>query len=131
MQLYPEIDPTNGISEMWHGEKWTKELTENELTPMWCDFTRPGAKHYYVREITEVDNGSFVLPLKWVVKEGAVHAESRKLHYSKTVSSFEDANDRLFNCALLGKSLLICRPWDFLHPCNIVAEKHSRSPVIK
>jgi hypothetical protein len=86
MQIYPEINPVNGMSEMWHGEKWIKELTKNELTPMWCDFTKRGTKNYYIHEITEVDDGTFLLPCKWVVKNGAVHAEGWKLHYSEMVS---------------------------------------------
>ncbi|TEB15367.1 hypothetical protein FA13DRAFT_1876169 [Coprinellus micaceus] len=84
MQLYPEFNK-GAMSEMWHGEKWAKEIPPDEMTPMWYDWTRPGSKHFYVHEITELDDGSFVVPLRWGCHNGSVHAQCRAVHYSESV----------------------------------------------
>lgn len=86
MNIYPEIEPEKGVSEMWHGRKWTAEASEDELTPMWCDWNNPGSKHFYIQEITELDDGTFAMPLRWTTRKGIVHAESYRLHYSTSVS---------------------------------------------
>jgi hypothetical protein len=103
MQLYPEVEPANGISEMWHGEKWTKEVKNNELTPMWCDGDSAAQKHYYIDKIAQVANETFIMVLKWVVKNGEVHAESHKLHYSSEVSCHHDES-----MVLVGDSRKVC-----------------------
>ncbi|EAU92084.2 hypothetical protein CC1G_09605 [Coprinopsis cinerea okayama7 len=84
--LYPEVDRSLPVSEMWQAEKWLKEVPVDELSPMWYDGSVQERKHFYIKEITERRDGSFVLPIRWVTIRSAVHAECYVLSYSQEAS---------------------------------------------
>ena len=49
------------ISEIWHGEKWRREIDRHALSPMYDD----GLRHYYIDEPAQLKDGSMVVPLRW------------------------------------------------------------------
>ena len=71
IQIYPEV-PDGPISEIWHAEKWQKELDPRLLSPMYAD----GDRHFYVLEFARLRNGSFVVPVRWLTQKGQVKADA-------------------------------------------------------
>ncbi|TFK22439.1 hypothetical protein FA15DRAFT_657497 [Coprinopsis marcescibilis] len=95
MAFYPEVSRSKPVAEMWQADKWVKEVPYDELSPMWFDEKKAEKKHYYIKEITEHSDGSFVVPMRWVTKRGVVHAQSYILSYSKTTEAFSLADPEL------------------------------------
>lgn len=83
IHVYPEI--TNGpISEVWHAEKWRRDIDLDALSPMWD----AGHCHYYVNEVCRLKNGSFVIPVRWLAKS---HHDSSKSFYADAYTITLDA----------------------------------------
>ncbi|KAJ6602592.1 hypothetical protein DFH09DRAFT_1068977 [Mycena vulgaris] len=80
MQVYPEI--TDNISEFNHTDKWTKEVDLDDLSPMWADWKKAGHKHFYVKELAQLKNGKFVIPMRWGIFNKEEYAEVHNvIHY--------------------------------------------------
>lgn len=93
MFFYPSI--TKKISEFHHAAKYVNGVPEEDLTPMWADFDSPSrsAKHFYVRELAELKDGSYAVPLKWVDVEDLMYFEGYRVSFqpgsvSWMISSF-------------------------------------------
>ncbi|KAJ7135241.1 hypothetical protein C8R43DRAFT_1089512 [Mycena crocata] len=83
MQVYPEI--TNHISELNHADKWIKEVDLDELSPMWADWEKAGNKHFYIKELAQLKNGNFVIPMQWVIYDKEEFAEVYSvIHYPQS-----------------------------------------------
>ncbi|KAJ7760815.1 hypothetical protein DFH07DRAFT_771608 [Mycena maculata] len=66
--------PENGvISEIWHAEKWTKNLDTSLLSPMWA---ASNGRHYYINELAQLRSGKFVIPLRWITRHRQVEADA-------------------------------------------------------
>ncbi|KAJ7144573.1 hypothetical protein C8R44DRAFT_602437 [Mycena epipterygia] len=80
MQVYPEV--TTNISQLYHGSKWVEELELDDLTPMWADWKFAAHRHFYIKELSQLVNGQYVIPLKWVIFENTEPAEFYRVsHY--------------------------------------------------
>lgn len=84
MHLYPEIK--SSISEFWQAEKWLKEVPIDELSPMWASETRPHT-HFYIKELAQLTDRTFVVPQRWIVFKGEVHGEVYQIIYNENVFS--------------------------------------------
>jgi hypothetical protein len=72
LQRYPERRSDGGVSQIWHGEKLLKEVPLDQLCPHHIN----GARHFYVNEYAQLDDGRFVIPRRWVMIDGVLHAEA-------------------------------------------------------
>lgn len=63
------------VSEFRQAEKWTKEIPLDDLSPMWADFKKAKHRHFYVKELAQLRDGAYVIPLRWVIKNKTEQAE--------------------------------------------------------
>ncbi|KAJ7659979.1 hypothetical protein B0H17DRAFT_1163121 [Mycena rosella] len=78
IHVYPEIPKDGIIKEIWHAQKWRQNMDLDCLSPMWDS----GSSHYYVNEICRLRDGKFFIPIRWVVCDGKVHADSFSVSFN-------------------------------------------------
>ncbi|KAJ3728175.1 hypothetical protein DFJ43DRAFT_966520, partial [Lentinula guzmanii] len=64
LHFYPEIPEDGIVCEVWHAEKW-RTMDPELLSPM---YDAGSGKHFYVFELLKLRDGSFVIPVRWIVK---------------------------------------------------------------
>jgi hypothetical protein len=57
----------------------------DDLSPMWADWENRPHVHYYIKELAQLDDGRYVVPMKWITINGEVHAEAHSIIYSEQV----------------------------------------------
>jgi hypothetical protein len=73
LHVYPEIlEAGRPKSELWHFDKWAKELDLDILSPMFDN----GGIHYYVNEVAQLVNGDLIIPFRWVIFRDEVCCQS-------------------------------------------------------
>ncbi|KAJ7349930.1 hypothetical protein DFH08DRAFT_913873 [Mycena albidolilacea] len=68
IRVYPEIPEDGIIREFW----WRKTMDLDVLSPMY----NAAGKHYYVNEVSRLQDGRFVIPVCWVTFRGKVYADT-------------------------------------------------------
>jgi hypothetical protein len=68
LHVFPEVGP-GPVSEFWEAARM-RECDRRDLSPM---FAR-GGSHFYVDELAQLDDGSFVIPHMWVTYNGEICA---------------------------------------------------------
>jgi hypothetical protein len=82
--VYPEI--TDGpISEVWHAEKWRKDMDLDAMSPIWD----VGSHHYFVNEVCQLRNGNFIIPVRWLPQS---HKNGPKTYHADTFTVVIDEN---------------------------------------
>jgi len=56
------IPPDSVISELYHAQKWCKDVDQHTLSPMYD----AGDRHYYIDELACLKNSSFIIPVRWL-----------------------------------------------------------------
>ena len=89
IRRYPVI-PRNGvISEVYHAQKWRKDVDRHTLSPMYD----AGNGHYYIDEVARLKNGTFIIPVRWLEDEnGNVCADSYAVVFDQQVLKFSVSN---------------------------------------
>ncbi|KAJ7792328.1 hypothetical protein B0H13DRAFT_1935744 [Mycena leptocephala] len=70
--LYPEVNTNGPVAEIWHGEKLCNKLSPDLLTPM---FDAGHGTQYYLKEIAQLENKSFVIPVRWIKVDKIMHVD--------------------------------------------------------
>jgi hypothetical protein len=73
------------MSELWHGEKLLKEVPRGLLCP---HFIR-GTSNFYVDELAKLNNGHFVIPVRWIIVDNQLVAECWKTARVHTTGLFD------------------------------------------
>lgn len=85
IEIYPEV--TDTVSEFWQAGKWVNEVDIDDLSPMWAVDDAPH-RHFYMKELAQLVNGAFVIPLRWITIKKQVYAEVYEAtHYSGVLLS--------------------------------------------
>ncbi|KAK7008238.1 hypothetical protein R3P38DRAFT_2948527 [Favolaschia claudopus] len=81
IHIYPEV--SGPVEEFWQAAKWTAEIDLDQLSPMWADWDDVSRrhKHFYIKELAQEANGSYVLPMRWVTVAGVVHADVHNVKF--------------------------------------------------
>ncbi|TFK86355.1 hypothetical protein K466DRAFT_550568 [Polyporus arcularius HHB13444] len=83
LQVYPEILEDGSIREVFHAAKWHSGYDLSDLSPM---YDRGSGYHYYVNEVAQCLNGDLIVPYRWVVFRGRVHADAHRVVLDSDVS---------------------------------------------
>lgn len=65
LQMYPEVVDGGPVSETWQAARWL-EYDPSQLTPMFST----GHKHFWINEIAQLKDKTFIIPLTWIQKNG-------------------------------------------------------------
>jgi hypothetical protein len=80
------VIPRNGvISEVYHAQKWRKDVDRHTLSPMYD----AGNCHYYIDELARLKNGTFIIPVRWLKDEdGNSYADAWAVTFDRQVRKF-------------------------------------------
>ncbi|EIN07387.1 hypothetical protein PUNSTDRAFT_71288, partial [Punctularia strigosozonata HHB-11173 SS5] len=77
IRIYPEV-PDGPITDFWHTGKMHTGYDLDMLTPMWA--ADGHSKHYYVKEFAQLHDGTYVVPVRWVIMKGQMSADAFKVN---------------------------------------------------
>ncbi|KAI0079426.1 hypothetical protein K474DRAFT_1617769 [Panus rudis PR-1116 ss-1] len=73
MHLYPEI--ASEVSEFWQARRLFDEPDLDLLQPMWADWERASHRHFYIKELAALQDGTLVIPMMWYTKGGEMYLD--------------------------------------------------------
>ncbi|KAF7288607.1 hypothetical protein MIND_01427300 [Mycena indigotica] len=80
LHFFPEdVETGTPISESWQPDRW-KEFYPSQLTPM---FSR-GNKRFFINEVARCANGTYVIPLTLVMRQGVLWTNARAVGQNTT-----------------------------------------------
>lgn len=82
IRVYPEIPHDGVIREVWHADKWRKNMPLDHLSPM---YNAGAGQHFYVNELGRLKSGQLVIPVRWVMHKGQVHADAYMVSLQENV----------------------------------------------
>ncbi|KAJ7616168.1 hypothetical protein DFH06DRAFT_1239316 [Mycena polygramma] len=105
IHVYPEIPEDGIIREIWHAQKWRKDMDLDLLSPMY-DAKHLGA-HFYVNELALLKTAKFVIPIRWLKFRGSICADAFEVDVDDSgVARVIDTNTVLIMAADLSANFL-------------------------
>ncbi|KAJ7104568.1 hypothetical protein C8R43DRAFT_1092216 [Mycena crocata] len=88
IHVYPEV--SGPVSEFWQAGKWVSEIDVDELSPMWADWKNKANshRHFYIKELAQMHDGTYVVPLRWVTVDNVVHADVHDVDCEATIQGY-------------------------------------------
>lgn len=76
----------NGIvSEVYHGQKWHKDVDRHTLSPMYD----AGDRHSYIDELARLRDGNYVIPVRWLEdNDGIIFLDAFPVTFDAEVQCF-------------------------------------------
>ncbi|KAJ7020025.1 hypothetical protein C8F04DRAFT_1214201 [Mycena alexandri] len=93
IHVYPEIPEDGVIREIWHAQKWRKDMDLDNLSPM---YAAPYC-HFFVNELARLKNGDLFIPIRWIKFKNVVCADAFKV----------ELNDEGFATVLDASTILV------------------------
>ena len=80
--------------EAWHTGKWVNEIVLDDLSPMWENWEESGYFHFYIKELVQLVDGKYVIPLWWIMQGGIEKVEVHEVVYDTSVSIIHAISDK-------------------------------------
>ncbi|KAJ7592184.1 hypothetical protein C8J56DRAFT_1046557 [Mycena floridula] len=100
IHVYPEIPPNGVVLEIWHTEKWQKDMDLSLLSPM---YDAGASNHFYINEVAMLKSPvlliprpcatAFVISIRWVMYKGKVHADTLLIYLNGERHATVDAKN--------------------------------------
>ncbi len=79
------IPPDGIISEVYHVQKWRKDVDRHVLSPMYD----AGDCHYFIDELAHLKISNFIIPVQWLEdNDGSVFADAYAVTFDNQVRGF-------------------------------------------
>lgn len=90
LRRYPVIPPDGIVSEVYHAQKWRRDVDRHTLSPMYD----AGDRHYYIDELACLNDGSFIIPVRWLEdSKGKIFADAYQVVFHDHVRSYDITYD--------------------------------------
>lgn len=63
--IRPYIEISERVAEFYQAER-LRNADIDTLQLMWADFDNAPHQHFYIKEVAELTDGTFVVPMKWI-----------------------------------------------------------------